>query len=281
MMRNRAGFSLPEVLIATAITVGIGAVIFQLFYRNERVFRDQAVILEMQQTARMVVSQVADDVRLAGQGIPLDLDDILLPGSGSTRLNIRMGFSATETPVDSPVPFSVVIGDTITVSVESTSGFLAGRQAFLWNEEGWVRSRIDSVSTLSKTIRMTPSAASESPVQFTAPPAVSLDEAVAIYWDASANVVKRTSATSTENPASPAWAPANELATNVIAMTISYYDVSGNSLANIVAQQSSVAAIEANITVRASSPLSGGSRPVYSLSIRSVPRNVWIKNFRN
>src|SRR6187399_792470 len=62
LMRSRqSAFSLLETLVATAITVGIGAVAFQLFHQNERLFRDQAVILEMQQGARVVVSQIGDD----------------------------------------------------------------------------------------------------------------------------------------------------------------------------------------------------------------------------
>jgi Tfp pilus assembly protein PilW len=277
-MRKTAGFSLAELLVATAITLGVGAVIFQLFFRNERVFRDQAVILEMQQTARMALSQIADDIRVAGQSIPSSLNDILLPGTGPSRLNIRMGFTATETPVNSPLPFSVSIGDSATLSVESISGFSASRQAFLWNEEGWSRSKIDSVSAVSKTIRLTASAASESPLQFTAPPAISLDEAVAIYWDSSSKTIKRTTATTTENPANPSWAPANELATNITALTFSYYDISGDPLtSDIVAQQSLVAAIEARVTVRASSVLSDGSRPTFSQSIRAVPRNFYFR----
>jgi hypothetical protein len=43
---------------------------FQLFYQNERVIRDQNRIMEMQQTARVVMSQIADEIRMAGQGVP-------------------------------------------------------------------------------------------------------------------------------------------------------------------------------------------------------------------
>ena len=70
-MRNRDnGFSLAELLIALLVVLCIGMMTFQLFYQNERVIRDQNLIMEMQQTARVVMSQIADEVRMAGQGVP-------------------------------------------------------------------------------------------------------------------------------------------------------------------------------------------------------------------
>src|SRR5438552_2599315 len=97
--RGDSGFSLVEVLVATAITIGIGSIVFQLFHQNERIFRDEAVLMEMQQTARMVVSQIGDDIRIAGQGVPPELGEVVLPGSSGQRLNLRAGFSTTESIV--------------------------------------------------------------------------------------------------------------------------------------------------------------------------------------
>ena len=140
---GEAAFSLLEVLVATAITVGVGAATFQLFHQNERIFRDQSLKLEMQQSARLIASQVADDVRMTGQGIPALLGDAILPGSGASRLNLRTGFSATESVVSSPAPLLVDAGTPTSVIVESTTGFSSGRQAFLWTENDWARVTID------------------------------------------------------------------------------------------------------------------------------------------
>ena len=279
-MQSSHGFSLLEVLIATGFTVGVGAVILQLLQQNERTFRDQTVMFEMQQTARMALSQVAEDIRKAGQSIPLEAGAVLMPGTGTSRLNLRGSFSGTETWVTSPLPLTAAVGESLTVDVESVAGFSAGRQAFLWNDEGWVRALVDSVSASSQTVRITPSAVNVSPAQFTTPPTLSTDEAVAVYWDPASSAVRRTTATNTENPKNPNWAPANELAANVIGMTVSYYDDSGNALtSDIVAEQSNVAWIELRLTVRSSLPLSNGTRPTYSLSTRCVPRNLHIRNF--
>jgi Tfp pilus assembly protein PilW len=273
-----AAFSLIEVLVATAITVGMGAVIFQLLHQNERIFRDQALIIEMQQTARMVASAIADDIRMAGQAIPPDIHDVLLPGSSTSRLNIRAGFSATETTVTAALPLSATIGTPLSITVEATSGFSTGRQAFLWSKGAWVRAAINSVSGTSRTLNLTPLAGSAQTVQFVSPPAISLDEAVAIYRDASTNAVRRTTATNTENPSSPPWAPANELAANVSELTFLYYDSHGMPLGpESTAFSSEVTSIECRITARTSAPLSNGSQPTFSLSIRSLSRNLSLR----
>lgn len=274
-MKVEGGFSLLEVLCATAITVGMGAAAFQLFHQNERIFRDQALILEMQQSARVVAAQVIDDIRQAGQGIPFALGDTILPGSDSSRLNVRAGFSASESIVTSPTPFPLAVGSALSVVVESTAGFSAGRQAFLWTENDWARITISSVSGSSKSVRGIPSAISKPSLAFASPPTLSLDEAVSIYRDAGTQTVRRTTATNTEVPSSPSWAPANELAANVTDFALLYYDRPGALLIpDTPARRSQVAAIEAHVRVRSSAPLSDGSRPTYSLSVRAIPRNL-------
>ena len=275
---EEAGFSLLEVLVATAITVGVGAATFQLFHQNERIFRDQSLKLEMQQGARLIASQIADDVRMTGQGIPTLLGDTILPGSGVSRLNLRTGFSATESVVISPAPLVVVEGTPTSVVVESTTGFSAGRQAFLWTEKDWARVMLTSVSGASRSIRFTPTVTSRSQLLFVVPPSFSLDEAVAIYRDTATNTVRRTTATNTENLAQPAWAPANELAANVSELTFLYFDVEGRQVTpDTSASRTQVALIEARVSVVSSAPLSDGSRPTYALSIRTIPRNMRLR----
>ena len=275
---GEAGFSLLEVLVATAITVGVGAATFQLFHQNERIFRDQSLKLEMQQSARLIASQIADDVRMTGQGIPALLGDTILPGSGTSRLNLRTGFSATESVVSSPAPLLVADGTPTSVIVESTTGFSSGRQAFLWTENDWARVTVTSVSGASRSIRFTPTVTSRTPLLFALPPALSLDEAVSIYRDTATNTVRRTTATNTENLAQPGWAPANELAANVSELTFLYFDMERRQVnPDTAANRTQVALIEARVSVGSSAPLSDGSRPIYALSVRAIPRNMRLR----
>src|SRR5438132_11858511 len=107
MRAQTSGFSLIELLIALLVTLGIGMMCFQLFHQNERVIRDQNLIMEMQQTARVVMSQIADEVRMAGQGVPVfagtfdpgpsEATAAFLSTSTSTRIDFRAGLSNVET----------------------------------------------------------------------------------------------------------------------------------------------------------------------------------------
>ncbi len=270
-----AGFSLIELLVATAITVGVGSIVFQLFHQNERMFRDEAVRIEMQQTARMVLSQIADDIRIAGQSVPPGLSDVILAGSTGHRLNMRAGISAIESIVTTPLPITVAAGNSITLKVESTIGFSAARQIFLWNAVGWVRATVDSVSGSAKTVRMTPSTGGASSVSFDSPPVIGLDEATTVYLDTATNTVRRATASNTSNATSPAWGPSNELATNVVGLDFLYFDSAGQLLMPDTPQnQASVSVIEARVQVRSAVVLADKTRPVFTLSVTAQPRNL-------
>jgi prepilin-type N-terminal cleavage/methylation domain-containing protein len=271
---RRSGFSLIETLVAVSITACLAAICFHLFHQNERIFRDHSLILEMQQTARVVVSQVADDIRLAGQGLPYDVPEVILPGSGRARLNIRTSTSAVEsvvlsppsTPVDSLVP--------LTLPVDSTAGLFSGRQAYLWNDEGWARSTIDAVSGSARTIRLTPTSVSRIPLHFTTAPAISPDEAAAIYWEPVAMTIRRTTSTNTEDPSSPLWGPANELATNVTDLSYLYFDSENTEVVPATAElRARIVAVEVRVTVRTTAAVSDGTRRFFSLSRRNVIRS--------
>jgi Tfp pilus assembly protein PilW len=277
-LRCQCAFSLLETLAATAITAGIAAVAFHLFHHNERLFRDQALILEMQQSARVVVSQLTDDVRRVGQAIPTSLGDIILPGCDVSRLNVRASFNSVETLAVTSLPLALTIGVQSSITLESTMGLVSGRQAFLWTDRAWVRATIDSVSGAASSVRLTPTAASQTPLQFVLPPAVSLDEAVSTFWDASTKTVRRTTASNTTDPASPVWGPAHELATNVMGLSFFYYDSAGRAvIPDTAANRSQILSIDVRVVVRVSAVLSNGSRPTYALSSRAVARNLALR----
>ena len=267
-----------ETLAATAITAGMAAAAFQLFHQNERLFRDQSVILEMQQSARAIVSQFADDIRRAGQGVPPGMDDVILPGTSDSRLNLRASYSGTESTVASSLPLVFTIGTPFTISVDSTSGFSSGRQAFLWTDLAWIRATIDSVSGSTHSVRVTPTVAAVTPAEFVVPPTLSLDEAVSLFFDATTKTIRRTTASNTENAESPAWAPANELAANVTDLDLDYLDADSMPITpDTPGRRQRVRAIEVRVSVRAATTLSDGSRPVYRLSTRAVPRNLALR----
>ena len=282
------GFSLIESLIAISITLGVGLSVFQLFLQNERAFRDHEIVAELQQTARVAGFQIADEIRLAGQGVPVfsaSFDEsptestaVILAGSDSSRINFRAGLSNVESEVTSGVPIGLIQNAPTILTVRDASLFsgTGGRHAYLWGPVapdiwGWIRATVGTVGVSTQSIQVT----ALQTIQFAGFPILSLDEAVAIYWDGATNSIRRTTATDMTTPMNPTWAPANELATNVTALTFTYYDarngvVTPNSLAN----RNSVRRVDVNLNVQASAELSSGERPNFLLHLRSIPRNL-------
>src|SRR5512138_2209653 len=116
MTERQTGFSLIEVLVALSIVLCLSTMMFQLFHQNERVLRDQTLIMEMQQTARIVISQIADEIRMAGQGVPLyatafdagpsEAAAVILDSSSASRIDFRAGLSNVETTAVGAADFS-------------------------------------------------------------------------------------------------------------------------------------------------------------------------------
>src|SRR4029453_4755380 len=112
------------------VSLVMATMTFHLFHQNERVMRDQTLIMEMQQTARIVASQISDELRMAGQGLPIhaSLSDavpseataVFLGSSGPNRVNFRAGLSNAETASTTPGATDFNIGVGRSVSVRGT-----------------------------------------------------------------------------------------------------------------------------------------------------------------
>src|SRR5215471_11310351 len=132
MKTHRSGFSLIELLIALLIVLAAGMMTFQLFRENERVIRDQNLIMEMQQTARLVISQIADEIRMAGQSVPVfattfdatpsEATAVFLGTSASDRIDFRAGLSNIQTVVTTPPPVDLALGASRTLGIQDSSG---------------------------------------------------------------------------------------------------------------------------------------------------------------
>ena len=109
------GFSLTEVLVAVIVTMIVATAVFQLFERNERLYRDQNLITEMQQGARAAISQISDEIRAAGQGVPryaasFDLaeNESTVPIlSGSERYTAQSAFRAGSCRIECDRTFAI------------------------------------------------------------------------------------------------------------------------------------------------------------------------------
>jgi len=277
------GFSLIELLMAMTITVGIGMVVFQLFYRNERVFRDQNLILEMQQNARAVASQIAEEIRMAGQGVPVyaaTFDSVpseavisILPTSTSSRIDFRAGVSNVETGVTSPAPIDCSVGVAITLSVASATGFSKGDFIYIWGvaDNGtWTWVRAELIGVASNSLTLVARQAQRDPSRFARLPNVSLDESVSFQF--SGNTIKR--ATSSGG----SWSPANEIGRNMASLTFIYYDAANRIITpSSLAERRAIARVDIQLVAQTSDFLSNRTRPSYPISLRTIPRNLTIR----
>ena len=270
---------------------------FQLFLQNERVFRDENLITEMQQGARATIAQAVGDIRRAGQGVPLyaatfdsglkESAVAILPGSTASRINFRAGLAPAECVVVAPSSASFAIGQSAALTVSDANGLYdavggspSGRFVFIWGpldalQAGWIRASIQSITPSTRLVQVTASESSTgAAVAFPSPARMSLEEAVALYLDRASGSVKRTTATNLTDPLNPTWAPANELMPNVTELQIDYFDQAGLSLnIDTLAERAKVALVEIHLVVQTASPLSNHSRPSYAISIRTSIRN--------
>jgi prepilin-type N-terminal cleavage/methylation domain-containing protein len=291
MDRKPKGFSLIELLVALLVSLCLSTMMFHLFHQNERVIRDQTLIMEMQQTARVVASQIADEIRMAGQGVPVyaanfdtspsEAVAVFLSSSGENRIDFRAGLSNTETAPSASGPSDFSLGISRGLSVGSATGMSVGKFVYVsgpgsngrWN---WLRAELDAVSSTSLTLTPRNTGTTDTAIHFTATPTVALEEAISIYF--SSGTVRHATASNLTNPASPAWGAANEIGKNLTALTFTYYDLQGNIMQpSSLANRMAIARVDIQLTAEVAGPLSNGTHPSYSLVMRTIPRNARIK----
>jgi Tfp pilus assembly protein PilW len=294
------GFSILEILISLSITLIIGLAVFQLFRQNERIFRDENLVTEMQQGARAAIAQAASDIRMAGQGVPLyaatfnsGLNEsavAILAGSTASRINFRAGLAPADALALAPLPMSFSVGQSVPLTVNDATGLYdavggspAGRFVYLWgpldaNQSGWVRAAINTITPSTRIVWVTiVETGTGSVMEFSSSPRMSLEEAVAFYRDNPSGTMKRTNATNMTDPVNPVWAPANELMPNVTALWFDYYDQSGVALnIDTLTGRAKVAQIEIHLVVQTAAELSNLTRPSYAISVRTNIRNAVI-----
>jgi len=312
MCQPRAGFSLVELLTALSVALIISLAVFELFRSNERLFRDQNIVIEMHQTARVAASQLADELRMAGQGVPIYASTfdsgasesvaIFLSSSNSHRVDFRSGSSNVETGVTTPVPIDFTLGTTRTLSVGDGSLFSGalgtstprGRFVYIWGPANhsmwtWVRAELTNVGGNSLTL--TPrqagdrgrSAGSDSilgngddVIRFTQPPIASLEEAVSFYL--SGTTLKRAMATNMTDETNPTWSMASEVGRNLRILRFTYYDRHNREvLPNSLAERRSISRVDIRLVAETVGRLSNGSVSSYPLSFRTIPRNVRVR----
>ena len=268
------GFSLLELMLALTVTVLIGMAGFEVFRQNEHTFETQNTVSEAQQNVRAVIFQINDEIRRAGQGVPVYAGSFdstateplaaVLSGSDSTHLRIRDGYSNAQADVLT-APSSYTLNTMQTLSVSDASSFYnalntttpSGHFAYIWGSGAsscwsWVRALIGSIGTANNTITVTPQQMGQSclinstTMQLTSAATIALEEAVTI--DSSAGSIWRQTAADMTIQTSPYWNASSEIARDIDGLTFTYYDVNDNVIQpTTLASRLAVVRIDTNV----------------------------------
>jgi hypothetical protein len=294
------GFSLIELMLALATTLTLSMMVFHLFHHSERVIRDQTLVMEMQQSVRVVAAQIADEVRMAGQEVPVYTSSqdaaisesvvSIFATSTDSRIDFRAGLSNTGTAVTGLAPVDLTLGTVRILNVSDGSAFSTslgttvpfGRFVYVWGSTSnstwaWVRAELIAITSTTLAIIPRQSSNMDSRIHFTRLPTVSLEEAVSIYL--SGGSVRRATATDMTTAASPVWSAASEMGRNFTSLKFIYYDKNDNVLApTALATRIAVARVDVQLAAQTSTVLSNGAQPSYSLALRIVPRNLRLRS---
>lgn len=281
-------------MIAMAITAGMAAIVFNLFLQNQNVFRDQNLILEMQQSARAIASMMADELRMAGQGVPTYAGSMdtasndesiqtFLNGTNASTIIFRAGISNGAAIVDETPPLTFVDSTSAMIDVDDVSviaslvGANTDRFVFLWGETElswtWVRAKIDAINTGADRITMTPSAISANGGTFPGLPNLYLEEALG-YRISSGNIQRGESGDFTTQTAPVmTWTTIGE---NFTDLTFTYYDGDDNVIVvSSVDDRADIRRVDFTLAARTSAELpSTGNFGTFEITMTVFPRNV-------
>ena len=284
-----------ELMLAMTITVGIASIAFQLFLQNQNVFRDQNLVLELRQSVRAVASMMADELRMAGQGVPAysasldasaaEASQTFLNGTNSNALVFRAGVRNALATYQGTPPVAYSIGSSISLEVEDATaidaivGTRSGYFVFLWGETSnswtWVRAEIMTTDTRSNpnAVTVTPRQIGGQGDPFDSEPNIVLEEALA--YRLSSDALQRGTSRDFTVPSSPdmTYQTMGDGFTN---LSFTYYDedeteVTGTDLED----RASIRRIDFTVGAETSEELaSTGEKQTYAITVTVYPRNI-------
>ena len=147
---SEQGFTLAELMIATAMLLVVLSSALAFFSRGQSVYTNERVTLDMVQDMRTVFDRFTNEIRMAGSGLPAPRG--VIEGSPTTLI-VRGDFNNIATIITSVSPITVA-GSAATFPVGTTTGFAAGQTiSFINNLTGVsALAKITAVDSGAKTI---------------------------------------------------------------------------------------------------------------------------------
>ncbi|HVO25339.1 MAG TPA: prepilin-type N-terminal cleavage/methylation domain-containing protein [Candidatus Margulisiibacteriota bacterium] len=128
------GFSLVEMLVATAIVSTVLAAVGTLFAVSRGFMQDQILLVETQQGLRSTLESMARDLRLGGACLPITGDFVVLDGTDSATtdsITTRTGLVRPNLSCISTTLTAAMSKTTTTLTVGTTDGFSPGMRALI------------------------------------------------------------------------------------------------------------------------------------------------------
>jgi len=147
---SEQGFTLAELMIATATLLVVLSSALAFFSRGQSVYTNERLTLDMVQDMRTVFDRFTNEIRMAGSGLPAPRG--VIEGSPTTLI-VRGDFNNIATIITSTSPITVA-GSLATFPVGTTAGFAAGQTiSFINNLTGVsALAKITAVNSGAKTI---------------------------------------------------------------------------------------------------------------------------------
>ena len=144
------GFTLVELMIATAMLLVVLSTALSFFARSQGVYTNERVTLDMVQDMRTVFDRFTNEIRMAGSGLPAPRG--VIEGTPTTLI-VRGDFNNIATIITSLSPITVSGADA-TFPVGTTANFAAGQTISLINNLTGVSAlaKITAVDSTAKTI---------------------------------------------------------------------------------------------------------------------------------
>jgi prepilin-type N-terminal cleavage/methylation domain-containing protein len=134
MSLGERGFSLVEMVVASAIVSTVLAAVGTLFVVSRGLMQDQILLVETQQGLRSTLESMARDLRLSGACLPITGDFVVLDGTDSAStdsITTRTGLVRPNLSCVSTTLTAAMSKTASTLTVGSTEGFSPGVRAVI------------------------------------------------------------------------------------------------------------------------------------------------------
>jgi len=283
--RPVAGYSLIETLVSMALTLVVGGAMVGLLTGGHHVFRDQDLLMEMNQVSRAVASMIVRDLRAAGQAVPVmagryepvpsEAVQVFLPGTEADQVRVRLNLNAPEARLSEtePLTFDLLTDTWIQLDAQTLPKpggfvFLSGQSNEVWT---WLRARVDEVAPPDKLL--------VTPVQISSeggflPSGARVSYESAVSYQLSGGSVRRGEPKDLSSLAEPLF-QLSSLGENFTRLEFSYYDGSGGQLdPRSPVDRSRIRRVDFLLQAETSAPLTDGSRGLDTISMSVRPPNL-------